>query len=89
LVRIVSEAPLTVAVAVLMRAALGVVVGVALGAVVGAVVGVAVGTVVGVGAGLLEVVDPPQATTSNATARISVTGKERRSDIICWVLLWY
>jgi len=85
-VRIVSEVPLTVAVAVLMRAALGTVVG----AVVGAVVGVAVGAVVGavVGAGLLEAVDPPQATTSNATARISVTGKERRRDIICWVLLW-
>jgi len=78
-VRIVSEVPLTVAVAVLMRAALG--------TVVGAVVGVAVGAVVG--AGLLEAVDPPQATTSNATARISVTGKERRRDIICWVLLWY
>jgi hypothetical protein len=73
LVRIVFEAPLTVAVAVLMRAAVGAV----------------VGAVVGVGAGLLEAVDPPQATTSNATARISVTGKERRRDIICWFLLWY
>ena len=83
--RIVFEAPLTVAVAVLMRAALGAVVGVA----VGAVVGVAVGTVVGVGDGLLEAVDPPQATTSNATARISVTGKERRRDIIIWFLLSY
>jgi len=79
LVRIVSEVPLTVAVAVLMRAALGT----AVRAVVGAVVGAAVG------AGLLEAVDPPQATTSNATARRSVTGKERRRDIICWVLLWY
>ena len=75
--RIVSEAPLTVAVAVLMRAA------------VGTVVGVAVGAVVGVGVGLLEAVDPPQATTSNATARISVNGKERRREIICWFLLWY
>jgi hypothetical protein len=76
-VRIVSEVPLTVAVAVLMRAEFE------------AVVGVAVGAIVGVGVGLFEAVDPPQATTSNATARRSVTGKERRKDIIIWLLLWY
>lgn len=75
--RIVSEAPLTVAVAVLMRAALG------------AMVGAVVGAMAGVGVGLLEAVDQPQAITSNATASRSVTGKELRRDFICWVLLWY
>src|SRR5712692_10988593 len=63
--------------------------GAAVGAVVGAAVGTLVGAVVAVGDGLLEVVEPPQAATSSATASISVIGKKRRRDIICCVLLWY
>jgi len=84
-VRIVSEVPFTVAVAVLTTAPEVPVVGV------GTLI-VTVGSggallVVAVGVGLLLAVELPQAATTSAIKRKRPIAKERRRDIMCCVLL--
>jgi len=86
-VRIISEVPLTEAVAVLTTDPEVLVVGV--GTLIVTVESGGALLVVAVGVGLLLVVGPPQAATTSAIKRKRLIAKERLRDIMRCVLLWY